>query len=171
MDTGRDSAPWGAPPATRRPGGPEDPGGQTGESRAVGEPDAGAPGAARRNAEEAALSQPSGCLPLAALLALIVLSLVLGRAFGHETSEPYADYYTGLYTAEGASCCGGPGSLSHDCEPTEARLGAQGWEALYRGHWLAIPPTIVRNVANPTGQPTLCVHRNVMLCFVPAPET
>ena len=101
-------------------------------------------------------------------LGILIAALVLLTAplSAHEEGS-YADYYAGLRTSTGASCCGG-----RDCAPAEARVGPHGWEVKRDGRWVEVPlGIIIQHATNPTGFATLCVRDGTMVCFVPSSET
>src|SRR5215831_11945704 len=78
-----------------------------------------------------------------------------GGAFGHDPSEPFADWYNALRRpAGGSSCCG----YDHDCSTVEYRISPphndadSEFEAFYDAEWHRIPEAdVVRRHDNPTG--------------------
>lgn len=68
----------------------------------------------------------------------------------------------------GMSCC----SIA-DCRPTEFRIQGSHYQALVKGKWEDVPPSVVlRRTNNPTGRAIVCYtpYRGIM-CFVRGPET
>ncbi len=112
-------------------------------------------------------SQRFGCL--AAILFALSFS-----AYAHDSTESDAAWYNSLKVpGTSYTCCG----LHHDCEPTQAHLTNDGWEAVWhnktteRDQWVKVPADHVNHQANPTGYPILCINPwGTVLCFVPVSE-
>jgi hypothetical protein len=56
---------------------------------------------------------------------------------------------------------------------TDYRAGADGYEALVWGRWVAVPQDkILRGITNPTGRAVVCARpEGTILCFVTPDET
>jgi len=110
------------------------------------------------------------------LLAALLL-LTIGGARAHDPDDEFADWYQSLKTpGSGISCC----SQRRDCQPVvyyRASLSIPGgYEAIYQGEWVEIPPeAVLQRADNPTGFAVLCVMRIggdlVARCFVRSSES
>lgn len=110
------------------------------------------------------------------LAAALVAGIVAGLTYGFAAPPPGADpnsemgrWFQSLrQPGTGSSCC----SLS-DCRFTDYRAGADGYEALVAGRWIAVPPDkILHGITNPTGRAVVCARpEGTILCFVTPDET
>lgn len=121
--------------------------------------------------------RPAALAALALLLGLTLLAAPVRADPPEGAPSPYADWYRGLATPEGGSCC----SLS-DGRTTEVRFvrGAteaeDHWEAWIDGRfpgginvgWVAIPPqAVLHRTDNPTGEPVVFWRpARGVICFV-----
>ena len=117
----------------------------------------------------------STLLERAALAAVLLIGLMT-IAFSHEAHESYAEWYNGLRSPTGASCC----SVS-DCRTTEMRVRDGGYEVWIDDRfgvrppkWTPVPPEAILNQHdNPTGRPAACFNKYLdrVLCLVRPTES
>jgi len=104
-------------------------------------------------------------LRLALVTAAPLLSPSSGTARPPAHSDPaLAPWFQSLrQPGTDISCC----SLA-DCRTTQYRMGADGYEALIEGAWVAVPPDkVLRRTPNPTGRAVVCyLPGKGILCFV-----
>jgi hypothetical protein len=105
----------------------------------------------------------------------LVLATVLGALHGSAAARPppNADltlepWFQSLrQPGTGMSCC-----AMADCRPAEFRIQGGHYQALVKGKWEDVPPSVVlRRTDNPTGRAIVCYtpYRGIM-CFVKGPE-
>jgi len=94
----------------------------------------------------------------------------------HDPEDEFSDWYRSLTVpGSGISCC----SPARDCEPIDDYHASitvpGGYEALYHGSWVQVPPEkVLQRADNPTGHGVLCVVWNsgtpIARCFVRGAE-
>ena len=110
---------------------------------------------------------------LAVLTAAVMILLGHDTLKAHEDGEAYAEWYRSLQTPVGGSCC----SMT-DCQPTEYRVGPDGYEVwidqrfphVTAARWETVPPGALLRRENPTGGAVACYRWNRVLCFIPPSE-
>ncbi len=102
------------------------------------------------------------------LAALALGFLLVVPALAHDGSTQLDEWYRSLKTYTGQSCCSWA-----DCEPVDAKLVGDHYEARVGARWISVPPDRVIRRDNPTGSPVLCRERvaGTVLCFIPSSET
>ena len=80
------------------------------------------------------------------------------RAFGHDASQPDAEWFNSLKQPQtGISCCDVADCRAYD--NSEIRITDGIYHVLHRGEWLDVPAgKIVERPDNPTGHFVACVH-------------
>lgn len=104
---------------------------------------------------------------------LALLLIGVAHAAPPENADPaLAPWFQSLHSRTGISCC----SIA-DCRNLPTYTTGTGYEVLYQGQMVPIPPEAVSDrTDNPTGSPVTCVYpdvltngRTVILCFFRAP--
>lgn len=101
---------------------------------------------------------------LSAFLFGVVLAAT--HAYAHDGDQPLAQWYRSLQAPTGESCCN-----MKDCQPVDARINGDHWEAKVQGTWQQIPDNIILKRDNLEGRAVLCIYGGSMRCFVPPAET
>jgi hypothetical protein len=73
------------------------------------------------------------------------------------------DWYTGLKSSAGVSCCG-----SAECRPAAARYNQRTglWETeVIKDTWLPVPPGALAQVPSPDGAYHVCEYAGTIRCF------
>ncbi len=111
------------------------------------------------------------------LSSAVALLLMIGSALAHDPEEQFGEWYRSLRVPDtGVSCC----SMKRDCAAIDDYHGSAtvpgGYEVLYEGEWLAVPPeAVLQRTDNPVGHAVLCIKhvdlKPIARCFVRASDS
>jgi hypothetical protein len=94
---------------------------------------------------------------------LLIAGLAYVCAAGLASPSAGHDWYTGLKSSAGVSCCG-----SAECRPAAARYNQRTglWETeVIKDTWLPVPPGALAQVPSPDGDYHVCEYAGTIRCF------